>query len=113
MTKHRNNYNNNKNRCKVIEIFDTYGIKNCKIELVENYSCNSREELEAREGYYIKNNECVNKRIAGRSQKEYIEANKEVIYKRNKCYKEANKETIKAYHKQWYLKMKAEKQNNI
>ena len=34
---------------------------NEEIELVENYPCNSKEELEKKEGEYIKNNECVNK----------------------------------------------------
>ncbi len=35
-----------------------------KIYLVENYSCNSKSELEDRENYYIKNFECVNQRQA-------------------------------------------------
>ena len=42
-------------------------MENCKIELVENYACNSKEELNAREGFYIQNNECVNKLVAGRT----------------------------------------------
>jgi predicted GIY-YIG superfamily endonuclease len=33
------------------------------IELVENYACNNRTELEARERYWINSTECVNKRI--------------------------------------------------
>jgi len=36
---------------------------NYKIVLLENYPCNSREELSAREREYIENNECVNKVI--------------------------------------------------
>ena len=45
------------------EIFDEFGIENCKIELVELCPCNSKEELERREGEIIKANECVNKLI--------------------------------------------------
>ena len=41
------------------------------IELVENFSCNNRKELTDREGYYIKNNECINKNIPGRTPEEY------------------------------------------
>jgi hypothetical protein len=42
-------------------IFD-YGIKNAYIELLENYPCNSREELNKREGEHIRMMEnCVNK----------------------------------------------------
>lgn len=31
-----------------------------KIELVENYPCSSKYELELRESYYIENNKCIN-----------------------------------------------------
>jgi len=41
-----------------------------RIELVENFPCNSKKELEERERYYIENNECVNIKIPGRTQKE-------------------------------------------
>jgi len=51
-------------------IFDRFGFENCKIELVENVPCNSKEELTKREGFYIQNNQCVNKHIAGRSNQE-------------------------------------------
>lgn len=40
--------------------FDNY-----YIELIENYPCNSRTELEMREGYWQKQIECINKNIAG------------------------------------------------
>lgn len=43
------------------------------IELIENYPCESKQELLAREGYYIKNNpKCINKHIAcGLSKSDY------------------------------------------
>jgi len=31
------------------------------MDLVEDFPCNSRKELEARESYYINNFECINK----------------------------------------------------
>ena len=43
-----------------------------KILLVENYPCNSKEELYMKEGYYIRNNECVNRCIAGRKKEERV-----------------------------------------
>ena len=56
----------------VNSIFNKYGFENCKIELVENFPCASKEELAKREGHYIKNNECVNKQsnVAGRTKDE-------------------------------------------
>ena len=43
----------------------------CKIELVEDFPCSSKQELERREGWYQLNNPCVNKNIAGRTEQEY------------------------------------------
>ncbi len=117
MAQHRDKYKKYQNgtyhKLTVYNIFDIYGIENCKIELVEIFPCNCREELEAREGYYIKNNECVNKIVAGRSLKEYRESNKDRIKEYQKLYREEKKEHYKEYKKQWYLKKKLEKQNNI
>lgn len=68
------------------------------IELIELFPCNTRKELEAREGYHIRNNECVNKNIVGRTKKEYDKDNKE----QKKQYYKANRDTIKEYKKQYY-----------
>jgi DNA segregation ATPase FtsK/SpoIIIE-like protein len=71
------------------------------ILLVENFSCNSKEELHKKEGEYILNNDCVNKCVAGRTRKEYKEANKEKIKNNNKTYYEDNKERILLKTKQY------------
>ena len=42
-----------------------------KIELIEKFPCNDKVELNRREGEIIRATICVNKLIAGRSQKEY------------------------------------------
>ena len=53
--------NGNKRKyTSLFDMFDKFGIENCKIELVENYVCSSIAELHKREGYYIKNNERYN-----------------------------------------------------
>ena len=41
------------------------------IELLENYPCNSKEELRMKEGMYQRKMDCVNKRIEGRTHQEY------------------------------------------
>ena len=40
-----------------------------KIELLEEYACNNKQQLLKKEGEHIKDNECVNKIICGRTQK--------------------------------------------
>lgn len=102
---HRSLFRKNKNKCEVSKLFDTYGLENCKIELVENYPCNSKEELLKREGFYIKNNDCINKIIAGRTPKEYREDHKDDIKK----YREDNKENLKEQGKEYYKNHKDKK----
>ena len=68
------------------------------IELIELYPCNNREELRAREGYYIRERGSLNKAIAGRTFKIYYQDNKYQF----KHYYEDNKEHIQEYHKQYY-----------
>ena len=95
-------------------MFDEFGVDNVKIELLENFPCNNKEELLKREGFYIRQNDCVNKCIAGRTVKErqqvwqeqnrehikekkhdYYLNNKEYFQEQGKVYRENNKEHIK------------------
>ena len=75
---------------------------NAYIELVENFPCNSIDELNTRERYYIKNFKCVNKMHPGRSRKEYCEENPEKIKEYSKKYYEENKEDINERKKKYY-----------
>lgn len=58
-----------------------------KIELVEEYPCNNKEQLLKKEGEYIRNNKCINKHITSRTKQEYYNEHKE----ENKIKKELNK----------------------
>jgi hypothetical protein len=57
--------NNKAEKTSSVELFDKYGLENCKIVLIENFPCNSKDELEKREGEWIKKINCINKRGAG------------------------------------------------
>jgi hypothetical protein len=98
MDKHRSDYKRWKdgkaNKLTCFDLFDKYGVENCKITLLEKYSCNSKDELTAKEAEYIKKLDCVNKQIPGRTKKEYRIDNKEEISIYNKKYKEEHKEEI-------------------
>ena len=59
-----------------LQIFDN---NNYDIILIENYPCERKDELHARERYYIESLKCVNKVIPTRTDREYVEANKEKI----------------------------------
>jgi len=47
-------------KCSVFNLFDKYGKHNCKISLIENFPCESREELLCRESHFFKTLKCVN-----------------------------------------------------
>lgn len=67
------------------------------IELVEEVE--DKDQLLRREGFYIKNNECVNKRVAGRTKQEYYEDNEEKIKAYKSKWAKDNRERIKTkYH---------------
>jgi len=120
MVKHRDSYKqwkkNNEKYMRSFVLFEEYGIENCYIELIEAKPCLDKNEQARLEGCYIRTLECVNKNIAGRTNKEYREDNKEKIkaikkqfYEKNKNkiittgkeYYEENKETIKEKAKQY------------
>jgi predicted GIY-YIG superfamily endonuclease len=65
------------------EMFDKYGIENCQILLKENFSCETKDQLTAREAFYQRTIECINKRIEGRTKQEhstyYYNSKKEII----------------------------------
>jgi hypothetical protein len=65
-------------------LFEKYGLENCKIELVELFPCNSKEELTQHEGHYIRNNKCVNHEIPGRTREEWVIDNSEKIKENDK-----------------------------
>ena len=127
MTAHRKDYNQytkgKAEKVRSYDLFDKYGINNCSIILLENVCCETRDQLHARERYYIETILCVNKQIPGRTKKEYNDATKEQTNNRAKCYYENNKEhvlerikiytedkkeQIKEYKKQYYELNKAE-----
>ena len=94
MAKHRWEYKNERATCKSSFLFLTYGVENCVIELVELFPCTSCEELNAREGHWIRNNPCVNRCIAGRTHAEYRAENKEKAAEYSVKYRNANKEKL-------------------
>jgi hypothetical protein len=56
---------------------------NYDIILIENVKCDSKDQLTARERYYIESLDCINKLIPGRTDKQYREDNKEKIQQKN------------------------------
>jgi len=123
ITGHIKEYKKGSNCCsyKLLEC-DDYEYK-----LLKDFPCSNVQQLKREEGFWIlhyKNQpdyECVNKLIAGRTNKEWYEANrdkiaeqkkeydkkyrediKDKIREQRKQYRENNKDKIKERQKEWY-----------
>jgi hypothetical protein len=72
LAKHRANYKDwVRNGKGYMTSFEILATGRGKIELIEKCDVNSRDELRAREGHWIRELECVNKVVVGRTRKEY------------------------------------------
>ena len=98
MTEHRNHYsqwlNGKPGNVSAFQIFDTYGVENCRIELIELCPCNSRDELRQREGHYIRNLLCVNKVIPDRTKQQYRLDNALKLKTRQALYRDEHREKL-------------------
>ena len=99
--------------CKLYNLMNELGVEHFCIELIESFPCKSKEELNAREGKWIREIGTLNTLIAGRSNKQYKQENAQKIQEQNKeyqtknphviqAYREKNKDTIQKYHKEYY-----------
>ena len=115
MTRHREKFmayqrGNKREYATSFLLFEEFGIENCKIELLENFPCSSREELLQREGGYIQAFVCVNKVIPIQAVPYYWRHRDEVLEKQlekvqcplcqgwfSKNYLKIHKQTKKAH----------------
>ncbi len=98
LAKHNYNYKSyKKGKGNFVSSFDILKNENYDIILLEEYSCKSKDQLLARERYYIETIECINKEIPTRTQKEWHKANEEKMKAYHLNYREQNKD--KRYEK--------------
>jgi hypothetical protein len=73
------------------------------IELLEEFPCDNKLQLNTREGEYIRTMDCVNKNIPGRTPKEWYDANRDLILRKKKeCYDKEHKKAYYNNHKERY-----------
>jgi hypothetical protein len=103
LSQHRSKYKDYLNgKFNYISSFEIVKYEDSYIELIESLKDVNKMEMEKIEGTYIKNMDCVNKFIAGRTKKEYKQDNKERISEYTKQYYKDNKEQIIEHQKQYY-----------
>ena len=112
MSSHRSGYKNwkisGKSKYTSYDLFDKYGVENCQIHLLETVSCNTKDELLAREGFYIKSMPCVNKTIVTRTAREYVKdrmTDNDYVENQKKYqgeYRKNNKTKSKEYNEKYH-----------
>jgi len=103
LTKHKETYSQYlKGNYRFCTSFEILKNDNYDIVLLELVPCTSKDELLARERYYIETLASVNKCIPGQTKKEWGKKYRE----KNKEYRENNKETILEKKKEYYAKNK-------
>ena len=80
-----------------------HGVDCFYIELVEECSCENKEQLRKREGHFIRELATLNMCQAGRDRKTYKLDNQEQILSQGKQYYESHKEQITKYHEKYRL----------
>ena len=89
-----------------ITSYDIIGRGDYQIFLIENYSCNSRDELHSREGEIIRefklNCKCNNFYIPGRTYAQYRKDNCDIIREKKKQHYDENKEVYSEKNKKYY-----------
>ena len=94
--------------CSTKELFE---LGEVKIELIENYSCNSKKELQIKERYYLEKykDTIINKLIPIRTKEE----SKKLRNEATKIWRSKNKEHIKEYQKKSIVIWRAKNKDKI
>jgi len=116
MDTQRHNYDSWKNGTSelttVYLVFEEYGVKNCKIILLESYPCETKDELESRKSFYVNSMNCVNKNSHEDNKKllmpttQNVKENIKEIKEIKREYYEKNKERINARKRERRAKLK-------
>ena len=99
MAKHRHSMKA-KPQYKLYKHMHELDVENFYIELIENYPCNDVYELRAREGHYIREKSTLNKKIEGRTRKEWHDDNHEYLLAEKKKYRDTHKDYMNQYRKE-------------
>ena len=90
-----------KHATPIYNLMNNLGYDKFYIELLEYYPCDSKDELTAREGYWIRQIGTINRRTEGRTKKEYSSENKVDILDKRKHYYEYHKQEKAEYSKSY------------
>ena len=86
----------------IYKLMNEIGFERFRIQLIIDYPCEDQYQLSQKEGEYIRLMGTLNKKIEGRTKKEYRDINKDKMKEVKKEWYENNKDKIKENKKEWY-----------
>jgi hypothetical protein len=86
--------------------FEIVQYDDCQIILIEDVCCENKNQLFARERFFIESMNCCNRSIPNRTQKEYREDNREKFYIYKKEWRSNNREQINQKNREYEQKNK-------
>ena len=102
-----------KGEAHYVSSFEIVKYSDCKIILIEEFSCKNKDQLHRKEREYIESAVCVNKikrvivsederkELVKANNREYHETNKERLNAKHREYHETNKERLNAKHREY------------
>jgi hypothetical protein len=104
MAEHRSEYKRWKDgKCIRCTSFKLIEMEGAYIELIEEFPCDTKEQLNRREGELIRTTaNCINKKIAGRTRNEWDNENRDIVNGWHRKYYETNIEKIKERRRKYY-----------
>lgn len=100
--------------CKKNAMFELMDEGDLKLEILEDVEADSLKELRRRQGWWVRNSDnCINKTIPGRTDKEYYEDNRETHRARDKIKYQLNRDKLLAASKAYQARKRAEAKNGL
>ena len=101
MTNHRTQAKNGKNHLLYQQMREI-GDDKFYIELIEDYPCENLEQLNKREGEYIREMATLNEKVAGRTKQEYVDEHRDIKNQKAREHYQHNKEEILQRQREHY-----------
>lgn len=100
--------------CKKNSMFELMDESDLKLDILEDVEADSMAELRRRQGWWVRNTDnCINKTIPGRTDKEYYMDTRETSRMRDKEKYKKNRDVMLARAKAYQARRRAEMKNGL
>jgi hypothetical protein len=84
-----------------------------EIRLIEDFPCDRKEQLLAKERHYIEAQDCVNKKVPLRTKHEWYMENRDELIRKQMLWNNANKDKVEMYKQRFAEKQLRQYEMNV